>query len=119
MIAYVKDHMCPQCGYEQEGEVDISLDDLMINKRLASAWNLTDDEIEDALCNWKSPHRHFVYAAAYWFCDYCTAIVNLSPAYWNPDKREFDLDQPRPRTPREQAEYDRQRQEAAGQMRLW
>ena len=118
MIIAVDDHLCPNCGIEQEGEIDINIDDVKINETLATAWKLTDEEIESALWDWKSPHRHFVYTSAYWFCDYCDGMVKLPRAYWNPETHQFDLKQPRPLTPREQAERDRQQQEAAGQLRL-
>ena len=118
MIIAVDDHLCPNCGIEQEGEIDIDIDDVKINETLAAAWKLTDEQIEDALWNWKSPHRHFVYTSVYWFCDYCDGMVKLPRAYWNPETLQFDTNQPRPLTPREQAERDRQQQEAAGQLRL-
>ena len=59
-----------------------------------------------------------MYAKAYWFCDDCDCGIKLPRAYWNPETHQFDLEQPRPLTPREQAERDRQQQEAAGQLRL-
>lgn len=109
--------VCPECN-GQTGEVYLEEYDAEINEKLAAAWNLSDEEICEALWNHNSSNRRFVFAKAWWVCSECHNAVKLPRAYWNPDIRQFHPGLPRPRTPREQAEYERRQQEAAGQMRL-
>jgi len=115
MIFVCDERYCWGCQDYQFG--DISGNDhfsSQIDRWLAAEWDFSDDEIRHA--DVYSDVYRFAYVEPQWTCDECGDIDELGRYYWNPDTGDFDA--PRPLTPREQAERDRQQQEAAGQLRL-
>lgn len=110
---------CAHCG-QFLSKTDYLLDDDAFDEELAYECGYTSDEVDAGMTDLDSDLSRFRYVTIVWECSNCSVwyqFTDSSRFYWNPDTGLYDA--PPPRSPREQAEYERQQQEAAGQMRLF
>lgn len=111
---------CSECGKFMKIDDLVFFDDEEFDEELAIACGYTEEQIEN-LSPFDEPLNRFIYVQDCWTCsgEDCsnTECYTEGPKYYyNPDTNNYDG--PKPLTLKEQAEIERLKQEAAGQLRL-
>lgn len=108
---------CEYCGRFM-AKTDYLPDDDDFDEELAIECGYSQEQIDNADLTTEGDMSRFRYVTDVWECASCDVLVqfNTKRYYWNPEVGTYTPE--RPMTLREQAERDRQQQEAAGQLRL-
>lgn len=108
---------CDDCGRFMKLTDRLPMED-EFDYELARECGYTDEQI-DELSRFDPPLCQFVYVQDLWECDNCHSSQwhTEGPKYYY-DHEANNYLAAKPITPKEQAELDRQAQEAAGQLRL-
>ena len=108
---------CASCG-RFLAKTDYLPDDDQFDEELALECGYSQEQIDNHAFDLDSPLIWFRYITTVWECGSCHVWYQFDTKryYWNPEVGTYTSE--RPMTLREQAERDRQQQEAAGQLRL-
>ena len=108
---------CASCG-RFLAKTDYLPDDDQFDEELALECGYSQEQIDNHAFDLDSPLIWFRYITTVWECGSCHVWYRFDTKryYWNPEVGTYTSE--RPMTLREQAERDRQQQEAAGQLRL-
>ena len=108
---------CASCG-RFLAKTDYLPDDDQFDEELALECGYSQEQIDNHAFDLDSPLIWFRYITTVWECGSCHVWYQFDTKryYWNPEVGTYTSE--RPMTLREQAERDRQQQQAAGQLRL-
>lgn len=108
---------CPDCGKFMALTNRLPYED-EFDEELALECGITEEQI-NTIFPGDAPLNRFTYVQDMWECSGCDTLfwhTEGEKYYYNPETNNYDA--PKPITLKEQAEIERLKQEAAGQLRL-